>query len=133
MAVGFTIARGDEWQNTSLEDSGGFPHDGLQQYLLHYFTVDGEAVDPYDGASFSGAQLDVLVSQLERAVSEVSPQPLDWPFTKPELVASFHESCRIYGIEHLAPRDHALKTLNRAIELAHRARQRNESLEFIGD
>jgi hypothetical protein len=101
--------------------------------LLHYFTFEGVAVDPYDGASFSGHQLDLLAAQLERAIAEVAPNPPDWPFTTPEQVASFHQSCRVYRIEHLAPRDHALKTLNRAIELARRARHRNENLEFIGD
>jgi hypothetical protein len=133
MAVGFTIARGHNWSHGCIEDSGGFPHDGLQEYLLPYFTVEGEEVDPYDGASFFGHQLDLLVAQLERALAEVALHPPNWPFTTPAQVASFHESCRVYQIEHLAPRDHALKTLNRAIELACRARQRNERLEFIGD
>jgi len=133
MAVGFTVTRNHQWHNTTREDSGGFPHMGLQEFLLDYFTVWGEAVDPYDGASFSGDQLDQLIVQLQRAVTEITPQPPSWPFSTPEEVASFHVSCGIYGIERLEPRDHALKTMNRAIELARRARQRNETLLFIGD
>lgn len=135
MAVGFHVTTSLQWapDEFDLPDEAGFYVEALQHYLLPYFTVDGLAVCPYDGAEFSGEQLDTLTQQLRAAVAFVSAQPPEWPFQDQQQQESYYESCRTYHIELLTPRDQSLRTLNEAIILAGRARRRNASLLFIGD
>jgi len=135
MAVGFHVTTNGEWAPDEFElpDEAGFYNDALQEYLLPYFTVSGVAVDPYDGAEFRGGQLDILLQQLRAAVAVVGAETPEWPFHDGQQRSRYYESCRMYRVEPLAPRDQALRTLNEAIILASRARRRNESLVFIGD
>jgi hypothetical protein len=133
MSVGFGTSPDGSWHSVDRSDWGGFYNDALQGYILDYFTVDGVAVDPYDGAEFSGPQLDTLITQLQTAAQFIASQPVEWPFFDEQQRTRYFESCRIYGIEPLQPRDQALRTLREAITLATKARAQNEYLTFCGD
>jgi hypothetical protein len=80
MAVGIGRSPTGSWADVDRSDWSGFYSDAIQQYIIDYFTVDGVAVDPYDGAVFSVGQLDTLCSQLSVAINEVQALPPDWPF-----------------------------------------------------
>ncbi|OAI56879.1 hypothetical protein AYO49_03395 [Verrucomicrobiaceae bacterium SCGC AG-212-N21] len=133
MSVGFGTSPTGSWTEVDRSDWSGFYSDAIQEYIIDFFTVDGVPVDPYDGAEFSGTQLDTLISQLRAAATSVASQPPGWPFTDEQQRARYFENCRIYVIEPLQPRDQALRTLREAIALASKAKARNEYLIFCGD
>jgi hypothetical protein len=133
MAVGIGRSPTGSWADVDRCDWSGFYSDSIQHYILHFFTVDGEAVDPYDGATFSGMQLDTLCSQLGVATDEIQAFPPDWPFTEPEQIERYYSACRAYDIFPHPPRDQALRTLKECIILAKKARQLNQFVVFCGD
>lgn len=133
MAVGFGTSPNGSWSSVDRTDWSGFYDDALQGHLLNYFTVDGVSVDPYDGATFCGPQLDTLITRLQMAAQSIATQPPEWPFADEEQRTRYFESCRQYQIDLLQPRDQALRILREAIALATKARNRNEFLTFCGD
>ena len=133
MAVGIGRSPTGSWADVDRSDWSGFYSDAIQQYIIDYFTVDGVAVDPYDGAVFSVGQLDTLCSQLSVAINEVQARPPDWPFEHSEQVERYYSACRAYDIFPHPPRDQALRTLRECITLATKARQLDQFLVFCGD
>jgi hypothetical protein len=133
MAVGIGRSPTGSWADVDRSDWSGFYSDAIQQYIIDYFTVDGEAVDPYDGAVFSGGQLDTLCSQLRVAITGIQAFPLDWPFEDSEQIERYYSACRAYDIFPHPPRDQALRTLRECITLATKARQLDQFLVFCGD
>ena len=133
MAVSFGTSPTASSRDVDPSDRSSFYNDDLQEYLLGFFTVDGKRVDPYDGASFRRQQLDTLIDSLQTAAELVAAEPAEWPFTDEQQLTRYFESCRLYHIDPLKPRDQALRVVREAITLATKAKSRDEFLVFEGD
>jgi hypothetical protein len=133
MAVGFGTSLTGSWADVDQSDWSGFYSDSIQEFTIDFFAVDGTPVDPYDGAQFSGSQLETLIVQLESAIGLADAQPEDWPLTTPSAVERYFEACKTYAVSPLPPRDQAIRTFREAIALAQKAIRLNHFLVFCGD
>ena len=106
--------------------------DGLQEYLFPFFAVGSIVIDPYDGAAYSSADLFELANQLKSAVTEIRSKDESRPLGEAQKQRYFDEG-RNHGLNLLPPREQSVAILERAIQLAALAYERNESLIFVGD
>jgi hypothetical protein len=133
MAVGIGISPSGSWADVDRSTWSCFYSDAIQDYILDLFSIDGVEVDPYDGADFSGPQLDTLVTQLTASADTIQGYSPDWPFTSSTQIDAYTRACSASGITPLAPRDQALRTIRETIALAQKARSLNHVLVFCGD
>lgn len=133
MAIGIGISPTGYWGDIYPYDVGSFYSDAIQPHIIGYFTVGGEAIDPYDGGAFSEEQLDILCSNLRSAVTQIQTFSTEWPFTNPEQLEQYYSACRAYHVHPHKPRDQALRTLTECIALAEKARELGQVLVFCGD
>lgn len=111
----------------------GFFHDyKLQDAIIGGLKSRCKCVDPYDGATFYGDEIQELKESVKSIISEVEGKSSDWPLNEDECV-SYYKRGAAYGLDLAPPRDQLLKDLNDVLRIVSDAIENGGQVVFYGD